>query len=265
MKNDLVSIIIPTLNEAENISNCLKSIKKQNYKNLEIIVIDNHSTDETTNIARKFTTKVYTRGPERSSQRNYGASKTKGKYLMFLDADMEITNNCIKEAIQKISDKNNIIAFPENAIGQNFWEKSIALERNLYQNEPYLSAARLFPTKLFEQIHGYDEKLIAGEDWDITIRAQKLKFKLVTTNIPIIHTENVPNLKELLKKKAYYSKYISLYAQKHPKEFKRQSSVLIRLGIYLKNLPKLLIDPIHTIGFLFLKTLVWYHWQIKNE
>ena len=266
MKNNLVSIIIPTFNEAENISNCLNSIKKQSYKNFEIIVVDNHSTDKTTTIARKFTPKVYTHGPERSSQRNYGASKTKGKYLLFLDSDMQITNNCIKEAIQKIRDKKNIIAFPEISKGKNFWGKSISLERSLYQKEKMLAGARLFPKKLFIKLKGYDKTLFAGEDWDITIRAQNLEFKLVFTNSKIIHEENAKSIKEILRKKIYYSKNIYLYAQKHPKEFAKQSSIAARFGIYIKNLPKLLMDPVHTAGFLFLKTLIWYDWQnIRNE
>lgn len=265
MKNDLVSIIIPTLNEAENISNCLNSIKKQKYKNFEIIVVDNQSTDKTTTIAGKFTPYIYTYGPERSSQRNYGASKAKGKYLLFLDADMQVTNNCIKEAIQKIRDKKNIIAFPEKSIGQNFWGKSIAFERNLYQKEKLLAGARLLPEQLFAKLKGFDENLIAGEDWDITLRARKLGYKLVFTDSFLIHRENAKNLKEILKKKAYYSQNINLYAAKHPLEFSKQSSFRKRLGIFLKHFPTLLANPLHTFGFIFIKCLVWYDWQTKGN
>ncbi len=265
MKDDLVSIIIPTFNEAENISNCLNSIKKQSYNNFEIIVVDNHSTDETTTMAERFTPKVYTHGPERSSQRNFGAKKAKGKYLLFLDADMQMTKECLSEAIDKIKGKNTIIAFPEKAIGQNFWEKSIALERSLYQKEKLLAGARLFPEKLFAKLKGYDENLIAGEDWDITLRAEKLGCELTFTDSFLIHRENAKNLKEILKKKAYYSRNIKQYATKHPIEFSKQSGFQKRLGIFLKHFPTLLINPLPAFGFIFIKLLVWYDWQTKRN
>ena len=261
MKSDLVSIIIPTLNESKNIEKCLLSCQKQSYKNIEIIVIDNFSKDNTLQIAKVYTNKYFLSGKERSSQRNFGAQKAKGEYLLFLDADMQLTKNCLSVAIDNVKKENTIIAFPETPIGKNYWEKSIALERSLYQKEKVLSGARLFPKNLFINLKGYDETLFAGEDWDITIRAQNAKFKLIIAKVPIIHTENVKSLNELLKKKAYYSKNISLYAKKHPLEFSRQSSFQKRLGIYLKYFPKLLANPLHTFGFIFIKFLVWYNWQ----
>jgi glycosyltransferase involved in cell wall biosynthesis len=54
VNNPLISVVVTTKNEQENIENCLKSIKNQSYKNYEIIVVDNFSTDETKKIARKY-------------------------------------------------------------------------------------------------------------------------------------------------------------------------------------------------------------------
>jgi glycosyltransferase involved in cell wall biosynthesis len=59
MANPLVSVIIPTKNSAKTIEKCLKSVKDQTYKNIEIIVVDNFSTDGTYEIAKKYTEKVY--------------------------------------------------------------------------------------------------------------------------------------------------------------------------------------------------------------
>lgn len=263
MKNDLVSIIIPTLNESKNIEACLTSIKNQNYRQVEIIVVDNFSKDQTLDISRKYTKKCYQKGSERSPQRNFGAQKAQGKYLLFLDADMQLAKGTIQDAINKTRSGNIIVAIPELSVGQNFWEKSIALERNLYQNEEFLAAARFFPKDIFLRLKGFDNKLIAGEDWDITIRAQNLKYKLVFGKTPIIHNENVQSLKAILKKKNYYSRNIVLYAKKHPEEFKKQSSFQSRFAIIIKNLPKLLADPLHTFGFIILKILIWYDWRIK--
>ena len=64
----MISIIITTKNEEKNIKNILESLKQQTYKSVEIIVVDNNSTDKTKEIARQYTSLIYNKGPERSSQ-----------------------------------------------------------------------------------------------------------------------------------------------------------------------------------------------------
>lgn len=260
----LVSVIVPTYNEQRNIEECLGSILAQDYKNIEVIVVDNFSKDKTLTIARQYTKKCYLFGNERSAQRNFGAQKATGIWLLFIDADMQLTKNCLTEAIGKALKGKFIIAIPELSQGRSFWEKSIALERNLYQKEKNLAGARLFPKKLFLKLKGYDQRLIAGEDWNITIRAHKFGYKLVFSDSFLIHKETVKDLKEILKKKAYYSKNIHLYAAKHPQEFAKQASFKNRLCIYLKNWPRLIANPQYTAGFLFIKSCIWYDWLTKS-
>ncbi len=255
-----ISVVIPTYNEEQVIEQCIRSILRQKISN-EIIVVDNFSTDKTVEIAKKFTPLIFKKGSERSSQRNFGASKASGDYLLFLDADMILTNNIIAEALNKAQKGKYIVAFPEKSIGGNFWEKCIAFERNLYHRELLVASARLYPRKLFHKLGGYDTKLIAGEDWDLSIRAQKAGYQLIFTNNSIKHLERYNNLQTLLNKKRYYIKNVGLYAQKHPQIFAKQSSLKQRLPIYFKNLPKFIKDPLHGIGFLFLKTVIWYDWR----
>src|SRR3989344_3215998 len=87
MPKFLVSIVITTRNSASTIGELLKSIKVQDYSRIEIIVVDNKSSDGTGEIAAQYTKKVFDKGPERSAQRNFGARKAKGQYLFFLDSD----------------------------------------------------------------------------------------------------------------------------------------------------------------------------------
>ncbi|HDY87235.1 MAG TPA: glycosyltransferase, partial [bacterium] len=90
-------------NEEKNIANCLQSIKKQQYpqKKIEIIVVDNYSTDKTVDTAGQFTDAIYKHGPERSAQRNFGAEKAHGKYILIIDADMILSENVIRECFDK--------------------------------------------------------------------------------------------------------------------------------------------------------------------
>src|SRR3989344_4521097 len=93
-RKPLVSVIIPAFNEEAVIEKLLLSIKSQSYSYIETIVVDDGSIDKTLQLAQKYTTSVYSRGhAERSMQRNFGAKKAKGKYLFFLDADMQLSKN----------------------------------------------------------------------------------------------------------------------------------------------------------------------------
>ncbi len=99
----VVSVVVTTKNEAKSIENCLRSIKKQTYpqKKIEIIIVDNNSTDKTKEIAKRFADKVYNKGPERSAQRNFGVERARGKYILYLDADMILSKDVISECVEK--------------------------------------------------------------------------------------------------------------------------------------------------------------------
>ena len=145
MIRPLVSIVITTKNEANNIENCLVSITKQTYSNIEVIVVDNNSTDKTFEIALKFTDKVFNKGLERSTQRNYGMSKiASGKYVMFLDADM-ILGPKATEACVSMAENENWIALhiPEFVLGIKYFTRVRRFERSFY-NGTVIDGARFF-------------------------------------------------------------------------------------------------------------------------
>lgn len=97
-----VSAVIITKNEESNLSRCLSSIMWCD----EIIVVDDYSEDSTINIAKKYNAKVYKRSlnGDFSSQRNFGAEKTKNDWILFVDADEEISKE-LKDSI--LSEINN--------------------------------------------------------------------------------------------------------------------------------------------------------------
>lgn len=249
-----ISIIIPTKNEEKNIGRCLESIQLS----VEIIVVDNHSTDNTVAIAKRLGAKVFHSGQERSSQRNFGAKKATGEIFFFVDADMELGKKVLIEAISLFNKDPNIksIVVPEVSAGNNFWGNVRALERSCYLGEPLVEAARIFEKKAFFQVGGFDETLIAAEDWDLSQKAAKLG-KTARTKDKIIHHEENFSLLNHLKKKYYYAKNIKLYHQEHPQEFKIQAGPA-RLKIFLKNWKKFLINPIHGTGVFILKFMEYF-------
>ena len=92
----LVSIIIPAKKSAKTIADCLASCKDQSYLNIEIIIIDNNSDDNTKKIAGEYTDKLFNYGPERSAQRNYGIDQSQGDYILVIDSDMILEKNVIE-------------------------------------------------------------------------------------------------------------------------------------------------------------------------
>src|SRR3989344_202368 len=104
----LVSIIIPTYNEEKTIANCLKSIKNQTYKPVEVIVVDDGSTDKTVEIIKKCQMsnvkcqilRQHHLGP--GPARNLGAKYAEGEILVFVDADMTFDKKFVKDLIQPI-------------------------------------------------------------------------------------------------------------------------------------------------------------------
>lgn len=111
--NDLVSILIPARNEAENISQLINSIIEQDYPHFEVLILDDDSTDNTFGVCQAFAEKDnrfrVIRGQELSDNwlgKNFAchqlAQQAKGKYLLFLDADEIIKDGLINSALHRM-------------------------------------------------------------------------------------------------------------------------------------------------------------------
>jgi glycosyltransferase involved in cell wall biosynthesis len=258
--NPLVSIIIPTKNSARTLDKCLASIKEQSYKNIEIIVVDNNSTDETKEIAKKYTDKVFNCGPERSAQRNFGAKQAQGVYLLIHDSDIYFNMGSVKEAVE-LSEKENCdaIILPEKSVGIGFWTKVKAFERSFYVGNDYLEAARFFKKEVYDKLGGYDKNLTGPEDWDLTIRLRQAGYKIIRSNLFLDHDEGKIDLFGSATKKKYYAKDVfDKYAQKYPEEFKRQMSFTVRFP-RSKILEKGLSHPILLVAMIFMKGVEYYN------
>lgn len=256
-KLPLVSVIIPTRNSEEFLGNCLGSIKMQTYKNVEIIVVDNNSTDKTKKIAVKYAKSVFNGGPERSAQRNFGASKSKGDYLLFIDSDMELSKKVVEECVKGVPKLGGII-IPEKSIGEGFWAECKALERSFYIGVDWIEAARFFSKEVFNKFKGYDETQTGTEDYDLPQRIKE-KFgenSVLRINSFIYHHEGRLSLFDTLKKKFYYAKTASVYTTRKSNEeySKKQSNILERYKLYFSDPKKLFKNPFFGLGVLFMKT-----------
>lgn len=249
--SELFSLIIPTKNEEKNLPRLLQSLKKSKNKNLEVIVVDNYSTDNTRKIAKKFRAKVFTAGPERSAQRNFGARQAKGNFLIFLDADMELANGLISECQDLLKKSHQALILSEKVSAKGFWAKCRGLEKNCYLGDELIEAARGYDKKLFEKSGGYDENLIAAEDWDLHQRAKAAGARIGRTKNFVIHHEKETNPLAAFQKKYYYGLNLSRYFTKHP-NLARQQLAFFRPAFF-RHWRLLLAHPLLTAGMYTLK------------
>lgn len=269
----LVSIAITTRNEEKHIENCIKSIKNQTYKNIEIIVVDNNSEDKTKEIAKQYTKKVYNKGPERSAQRNYGMiDKAKGEYVMFVDADMILEPNLITECVRQIKSKMAAaLHIPEVVLGDKFFSKVRRFERAFYDGT-VIDGARFFRKDMFVKVGGFDTSMSGPEDWDIDKKLKQGGRKIyLLTGSHINHNEGEFNLKSYLDKKSYYANSFDTYVKKWGGEdidIQKQLGVYYRfIGVFIENgkWKKVLAHPFLMMGLNFLRFRVGLRYLRRNK
>lgn len=118
------SIIVPVYNVEKYIGKCLESIKNQTYKDYEVIVVNDGSTDKSMEIAKEYNVKVIEQKNQGlSSARNTGVKNSTGKYIMFLDSDDYIDNNLLKELNKSLDNNPDIVRFQIREVYENSTEK----------------------------------------------------------------------------------------------------------------------------------------------
>jgi glycosyltransferase involved in cell wall biosynthesis len=268
MNEPCVSVIVPTKNSAKTIGPCLESIANQSYSNVEIVVVDNHSEDDSCDIAKRYTDKVFQHGPERSAQRNYGAQVSTGDYLLFPDSDMELSTNVVKECVDKVVQDPGVkaIVIPEESFGVGFWANCRRLERSYYVGIDWLEAARFFNRNTFEEMGGYDLRNTGTEDFDLPQRIKATYGPRSNSRITavIYHNEQEMSLIEACKTNYYYGHkldaYISVDANRQ--YFRKQYNIFKRYALFLSDPARLFEDPLLGLGTLFMKACDLGAWGV---
>jgi glycosyltransferase involved in cell wall biosynthesis len=263
-----VTVIVPTKDSARTLDACLSSIRAQTHAHVQLIVVDNFSSDDTQSIARRYADEVVVAGPERSAQRNDGARRAVGEYVAFIDSDMTLSPRVLEACAAAIEADRDVrgVVIPEESFGEGFWARCKALERRFYAGVPWMEAARFFRRDELLAEGGYDETLVSGEDWDLSQRMAK-KGRLVRAAEAIRHDEGRLTLTGLLRKKRYYSTHFARYEEKEKNDAvrARQTSPFARYGLFLSRPRMLFAHPVVGIGMLFMKTCEFAAWAIARH
>lgn len=233
-----LSVVIPTRNEGANISACILSFAAATDW-IDVVVVDNFSEDDTVAKAEILGARVFSKGPERSAQRNLGWREAHGDWILFLDADMVLPVETLREIERKtaLPDAADAYWMPETRTGTGLRARARNFERSFY-NGTCVDGLRLFRRTLLERVGGYDEALFAAEDWDLDIRVRKAGARTAMLDGCVMHNEKALSLGRVLKKKAYYAGSFAKYKAKWPGEtaVKRQFSPFYRfIGVFVED------------------------------
>ena len=183
----IYSIIIPTYNEEEYLPVLLESIKEQDFDDYEVIVADANSTDRTREIAEEYGCIVVDGGLP-GVGRNNGAKVAKGEYLLFLDSDLQLTEDYLRDVLYEFQIENAGIAITQMKPLSNKVQDKIFHD---FANYFMISVEKIKPhgagcygiiakRELHEKCGGFDESLTFGEDTDYIERlAKEERFKVL--------------------------------------------------------------------------------------
>ncbi|MBW7953768.1 MAG: glycosyltransferase [Candidatus Dojkabacteria bacterium] len=246
-----VSIVIPTLNSERYLADTLQSISKQTQKVDEIIIVDGGSTDGTQSIVKSFEAKFLKCDRGRSKQKNYGAKHSFGDCLYFVDDDFVLDERIVEEAIEQIKQGFDMVAVHNTSDGSvSFWAKVRKFERDMLKFAHSGISPRFLTRKAFMSVNGFNENMVAGEDYDIFNRLQEAGFKMSFINSEETHLGEPKRLADIAKKHFFYG---STLANKSSAGTPRKLTFWQKVPIkpaYVRNLPRFIKHPILSIGFI---------------
>lgn len=219
-----VSVIVPAFNEEKVITKTIKSLLKSNYPNFEILVVDDGSSDNTSQIvkekfANEFKVQLFTlSNGGKANALNFGLKRAKGEIIIGLDADTIFTSDTIRELAKPFADKQ-VGAVAGNAkVGNrlNMITKWQALEYITSQNLDRrafasLNAITVVPgavgawrREALEKAEGFESNTLA-EDQDLTLRVRQIGYRIAFAEKAIAYTEAPDTFRGLAKQRFRWS------------------------------------------------------------
>ena len=189
---ELVSVIIPTYNRAETINRAVTSVLSQSYSKLEIIIVDDASTDNTYEVVKEISDERVKYFKLESNlggagARNFGIEKAKGSFIAFQDSDDEWLPNKLKSDLELFAKDEKI-----DCLFSRYWQvdgkfsKLIPMKSSIDNNKLYsdLLVRNLIGTptaivkaEVFDKVLGFNASLPRYQDWELFIRIAK-EFKV---------------------------------------------------------------------------------------
>lgn len=223
----LVSILVPGHNEGRHLHKLIHSLSGQTYKNFEIIIVDDGSTDDTPIIARSFESKGYitqflrleVRGGKASAA-NLGLRYCRGKYVVHIDADSSLAPDAIQKVLRSFYLHKNVGGVGGNLMVRNEndsltatmqfleYQQSIGISRMVLSQlgiyKIISGAFGVFPKAVLDRVGGWD--VGPGLDGDLTVKIRKFGYKIMFDDEAVCHTHVPVTWSKLAKQRLRWSR-----------------------------------------------------------
>ncbi|MBD3155542.1 MAG: glycosyltransferase [Candidatus Aenigmarchaeota archaeon] len=271
----IVSVIIPFRKKNSKVINCIKSVKKQKYKKIEIITLSDKSKLEINGL-KSYLNPKWTGAGEK---RNFGVKKSKGDILFFLDSDCILKEDAIEKLVDLFK-KLDVHAISGKTLAPKHgnllgtvtgWEYE---DRFNQMGEGYVSVAATTCLGVlkdaFEDVGGfqdYSRGEATGEDWDFSTRLVLKGYKIYHTNkVLVTHEHGDESLGHWFKRRIQHSKYRIVHKKKYGKLADEYSSwkmlisttFLFCIPVVIRMFPKVRDIRIFSLPFFaFLRNIAW--------
>ncbi|MGI8351375.1 glycosyltransferase family 2 protein [Niallia circulans] len=257
-KEKKISIVIPTFNRSDLLVKAIKSVQAQGYENIEIVVVDDCSTDDTRKVVEKLNDKriKYIKHKENMGgavARNTGIQNSSGEYIAFLDSDDTWLSNKLKKQIEVFSENPEVglvyTGFQLRDMDNNLIKDKVPkckgwlLPSLLKSNCVGTTSTIMVKRSAIQNVNGFDPNLPSCQDWDLYIRlSQHIKFDYVEESLVVffqhkgnrITTNNKSALNGYI---TIYKNYVDLAIRENVyHEFSLNiSKIILSLGIKMEN------------------------------
>lgn len=246
----LVSVVVPTMNSSRWLSRCLGSIRAQTYRNIELIVVDGGSNDDTVAVASVLADRVLVRsGGERCVQVNFGVAQSSGDFVYKVDSDFELAPGVIEECVARAADGcDAVVVHNSPAVDVSWIARLREFEVNMYKYDLTHSSARFVRRDVFAALGGFNEDLVAGEDYDFQNRLNRAGYVTGFADAEAIHLGEPERLLPHLRKYFNYGASFVAYRRMNPGESATQLKFM--RPVFIRNWSTFAKHPLTAAAFL---------------
>ena len=226
----LVSVVIPVYNMEAYLAETLRSVLASDYPAFEVVVMDDGSKDDSLAIARQFASadarvSVYTQ-PNAGAcvARNQAITRTKGRYILPVDADNTISPDFIRKAVEVIEsdDEVKVVAPRADFVGDRSGEWHLPpFSLSLLARKNIMDTCALYRKVDWERVGGYCEEIVAREDWEFWIAMLKDGGKVVRLSEICLHYR-IRQQSKRVSDRSQKRHVVEVLNRRHPEFFERE-------------------------------------------
>jgi len=203
-----ISVVIPTYNRSDSLARCLNSVFSQTVTDLEVIVVDDCSTDDTEEVVNSFDNIQYIRHDRNkggSAARNTGIKAATGKYVAFLDSDDEWLPQKVEKQLKEFTRSPDSVGVVytglyfsrngERRIGRIPEASGDIYEQQLMRDHVGPTSTVMVRRECFENVGMFDPKLPARQDYDMWLRlSEEYEFRNVREPLTVLYTNRTDRI-----------------------------------------------------------------------